>query len=268
MSNQIAPHVFEGKIRDRATSRGSLNTRLSLNSRYQSADFHGWLHRRLAVTRGEHILDVGCGTGAQALRFLEAIGERGTVSALDISRESVNELLRSANGDARLSAAVADMADLDAVIRDTFTRRTYTLAHSSYALYYSPARLSVLERMADALESSGRLAVFTPATPHGMVDIAARFGPVPDLVLESLEFGPAVLEPAFRSLFWEVEVHYFQSEMRVTSLDDFMEFYRATTYYDAGAEDSVRDFARTEIDARGAVSYSKNGYLIIGRDRR
>ena len=268
MSNHSAPHVFEGEIRDRATSRGSLNVRLNLNSRYQSADFHSWLHRRLDVSRGEHILDVGCGTGAQSLRFLDAIGARGTVSALDISSDSVDELLRSANGDPRLTAAVADMADLDAVIRQTFTRRMYTLAHSSYALYYSPARQAVLERMSDALESSGRLAVFTPATPHGMVDIAARFGPVPDLVLESLEFGPAVLEPKFRSLFWEVEIHYFQSDMRVTSLDDFMAFYRATTYFDPDVEGSVRDFAQAEISARGAVSYTKNGYLIIGRDRR
>lgn len=268
MNETRAAHIFEGEIRDRATSRRSLSTRLALNKRYQSADFHSWLHRRLNVTRGEHILDVGCGTGAQSLRFLDAVGANGTVSALDISGESVEELRRSAGGDTRLTAVVADMGNLDQVIRESFMEQAYTLAHSSYALYYSPARLEVIERMTDALTSSGRLAVFTPTTPHGMVEIAARFGSVPPAVLESLEFGPAVLEPRFRALFWEVEIHFFQSEMRVTSLNDFMSFYRATTYFDRNVEGAVEDYARAEIKSSGAVRYSKNGYLIIGCDRR
>lgn len=261
-------HIYNDDVRERAISRDSLNTRLVLNSRYQSADFHAWLHRRLAVAKGEHVLDVGCGTGAQTLRFLDSIGRHGTVSALDISPESVEELLRSAGGDPRVTAKAADMANLDTVIRSDFRQQTYTLAHSSYALYYSPARLDVLKRMAESLMSTGRVAVFTPATPHGMVDIARQFSTVPDQVLESLEFGPTVLEPAFRDLFWDVEIHFFQSEMRVTALEDFMKFYAATTYYDAKAEDPIRKCAQTEIARRGAVVYAKNGYLIMGRDRR
>lgn len=263
-----SPHIYEGDVKERAISRDNLRTRLDLNSRYQSTDFHDWLHRRLNVMRGEHILDVGCGTGAQSLRFLECIGPRGSVSALDISPASVEELVRNANGDLRLVAVTADMADLDEVIRARFKQRSYTLAHSSYSLYYSPSRMAVLRRMADSLLSHGRLAVFTPTTPHGLVEIASKFSVIPEPVMESLEFGPSVLEPEFRSLFWEVEINFFQSEMRVTSVDDFMGFYRATTYYSAQAEPGIRRFAESELRSKGAVIYSKNGYLIIGRDRR
>lgn len=268
MSNNTESHIFEDNIRERATSRDHLTARLALNSRYQTTDFHSWLHRRLNVGRGEHVLDVGCGTGAQSLRFLDAVGSRGSVCALDISASSVEELTRRANHDPRLFAVTADMADLDAIIASRFPQKEYTLAHSSYALYYSPVRMEVLARMANSIVSNGRVAVFTPATPHGLIEIASRFSTIPAAVMESLEFGREILEPRLRSLFWEVEVHYFQSEMRVTSNEDFVEFYRATTYHSKSAESDMRKYADDEIQRSGAVTYAKNGLLVIGRDRR
>lgn len=255
-------------VKARAIDSKSLETRLELNQKYQSKNFHDWLHQRLNVSEDEHILDVGCGTGAQSLRFLEALGEQGTVSAIDISSSSVEKLLEVVRGDNRLEAFTADMADLNKIIEKKFKQKKFTLAHSTYALYYSPSRLEVIKHMADAIYNFGRLAVFTPAAPHGMVEIASRFSSIPAAVLESLEFGPAVLEPELRSLFWEVEVHFFQSEMRVTALEDFINFYRATTYFDASVTDQVRLYAQKEIRENGFVKYEKNGYLIIGRDKK
>ncbi len=257
-------HIYSGDVQERATSTASLDTRLDLNRRYQSVDFADWHMRRLAVLPGEKILDVGCGTGAQSLRFLRDVGGRGTVSALDISEQSVASLLAAGGGDPRLQAVAADMATLDAVIRDEFRQKQYTLAQSSYALYYSPERESVLRTMADSVYDYGRVAVFTPAGPHGMVELAAKFGDVPIAVYDSLEFGPTRLTPLFRQLFWDVRIDYFQSEMRVTSLADFMGFYRATTYYDESAAADLEDYARREIEETGAVTYEKNGFLIQG----
>src|SRR5690606_23038487 len=128
--------------------------------------------------------------------------------------------------------------------------------------------LEVLRAMVSSLYDFGRVAVFTPVAPHGMVELASRFTTIDPQVLESLEFGPAILEPELRRYFWEVAVHYFQSEMRVTSIDDFMTFYAATAYYDAGSAPNLREHAAREIAEKGAVSYPKNGYLAIGRGKR
>jgi SAM-dependent methyltransferase len=261
-------HIYSGDVRVRATSTASLDTRLDLNRRYQSVDFADWHMKRLAVRPGEKILDVGCGTGAQSLRFLADIGPRGSVSALDISPDSVASLLTAGGGDPRLQAVAADMADLASVIRDEFRQQRYTLAQSSYALYYSPAREDVLRVMAESVFDDGRVAVFTPAGPHGMVELAAKFGDVPAAVYDSLEFGPTRLTPLFRQLFWEVRIDYFQSVMRVTSLTDFMDFYRATTYFDEAAAGDLEDYARKEIEATGAVTYEKNGFLVQGSTAR
>lgn len=251
-----------------STNSDCLNTRLLINKKYQSRDFHNWLHKRLNVYPGEHILDVGCGTGAQSLRFLDIIGNNGSVSSFDISQSSIDTLLKEANGDKRLEATVADMADIEVVIKKCFSQKNYTLAHSSYALYYSPSHKEVLKQMVNAIYSHGRVAVFTPVGPHGMVEIAKKFSQIPKSVIESLDFGPKILESQFRSLFWDVEIHYFQSEMNVTSTEDFMNFYRATTYFNLDASKKIQKYAENEIKNNGAICYEKNGYLIIGRDKK
>jgi len=261
-------HIYSGEVRERATSTTSLDTRLDLNRRYQSVDFVAWHMRRLDVRPGEKILDVGCGTGSQSLRFLADIGPTGTVSALDISEASVASLVSAAGADPRLEAVATDMANLDAVIRDRFAQKQYTLAQSAYALYYSPERESVLRTMAESIYDFGRVAVFTPTGPHGMVALASKFGEIPEAVYDSLNFAEDRLLPMFRQLFWDVRVDYFQSEMRVTSLTDFMDFYRATTYFDATAAADLEDYARREIEETGALTYSKNGFLIQGSSTR
>jgi hypothetical protein len=122
--------------------------------------------------------------------------------------------------------------------------------------------------MAESLESCGRLSVFSPTTPHGMVDIASRFSCIPEEVSDSLTFGETVLLPEIRELFWDVESHYFQSVMRVESLEDFMVFYKATTYYNPSATPQIEEFAEEQINKHGCVTYPKNGLLIIGRERK
>ncbi len=264
----VMTSVYSGEVQERAVSTASLDTRLAVNSRYQSIDFHAWLMKRLDVSQGEQILDVGCGTGAQALRFLADIGPTGTVSALDISAESVATLVDSAGDDGRLQAVVSDMAALPELLASTFRVRQFTLAQSTYSLYYSPGRHDVLRTMASSLVPGGRMAIFNPLSPHGRVELASRYGTIPDAVYDSLEFGPTHLSPWFRELFWEVRVDYFQSVVRVTSVDDFVAFYRATTYYDAEAETALSAHVAGEIERSGAFTYEKNGYLIQGSSPR
>lgn len=264
----MAKHIYTGEVRLRAVDKNSLTTRLSINNKYQNFNFHKWLHDRLAVGTGEQILDVGCGTGSQTLKFLDVIGENGSVSCLDINQESIDELLKSCEGDARVDAVVDDMANLENIIIHKFKQKKYTLAHSSYALYYSSERINVLQTMFNSIYPFGRVAVFTPTSPHGMVEIASRFSKIPDAVIDCLEFGAKILESEFRNAFWDVRVDFFQSEMRITNKKDFIDFYKATTYFDPQALEGISEFATEQLNKYGTINYQKNGYLITGSNRR
>jgi ubiquinone/menaquinone biosynthesis C-methylase UbiE len=73
----MSEYVYGGKLFEQATSTQHLTTRLELNRKYSSSDFDAWLMKRLDVREGQDILDVGCGTDAQALPFLRQMRKAG-----------------------------------------------------------------------------------------------------------------------------------------------------------------------------------------------
>jgi ubiquinone/menaquinone biosynthesis C-methylase UbiE len=257
--------IYQNDKHDRATRTEFLEKRLEINKALASADFDGWLFERLQVAAGEDVLDVGCGTGAQSVRFATLVQPGGSVSALDLSGESIALLKERVGDDAPVDAVAADMADLETVIERQFSVKTYDLAHSSYALYYSPRRIAVLDVMRSSLKPGGRCAVFTPNEPHGLVEFVSKFTKIPKPVGESLKFGTEILKPYFGKHFPSVEVHHFNNVITNPTADHVIEFYRQTTYYDADAETPMRYAIEDEIERTGSFRYEKNGYLIIGR---
>jgi len=245
-----------------------LRTRLHVNQANSRLDFNDWLFARLKVHAGESVLDVGCGTGSQSVVFSKIVGPHGRVCATDISPESVAELRKNSQEAANLETAVADMVDLASLLSNKFTTRSFDLVHSSYALYYASNHHAVLNAMKSALRPAGRMAVFSPYRPHGMVELARQFSALPAIVEDSVEFGPATLEPWFRANFWEVEVHFFQNELTLKSLDDMMAFYRAANYYRADVEPLIEAEAQKRLQEHGELKFAKSGYLIIGSDKR
>jgi ubiquinone/menaquinone biosynthesis C-methylase UbiE len=263
-------HIWTGEKKERAISSKDLEMRLELNKRYQSRNFSSWLRNHLAIRNGECILDVGCGTGAQTLFMLEDVGISGSVIALDISGESIESLLRESKdlGYSNLTAFQLDMGDLTNKLSKKFSNSHFTLAHSSYAIYYSSKRLQVLNEMQSRLTSDGRLAIFTPCEPHGMVEFVSKYHKIPEPVIDSLKFGTDILVPLFREAFWNLQVHFFQSYLKITSAEDFITFYQATTYYDKGSENILFNSAKDIISKDGELSFSKNGILLIADSAR
>lgn len=256
--------IYSGASEERVTGTDFLEKRLEINKSYASADFDGWLFERLNVRPGEDVLDVGCGSGAQTVPLSKLVGPQGSVSALDLSADSVELLKKRVAGSSHVEAVAADMALLPSLIRDRFRVKRYDLAQSCYALYYSPERMKVLDTMRASLKPNGRCAVFTPNAPHGLVELAARFTQVPETVYDSLTFGTRVLKPYFDQSFARVEVHHFDNLLTLPTVDLVLEFYRQTTYYDVQAEAPMRDFVAGEIAKHGMFRYEKHGYLIIG----
>jgi ubiquinone/menaquinone biosynthesis C-methylase UbiE len=259
-------NVYTGDRDERATGTDYLEKRLEINRAYSSADFNQWLFEHLDVKDGQDILDVGCGSGAQALPFADIVGPKGSVSALDIAEDSIELLKARLKPGSNVQAIVSDMANTGHHIAETFSTKKYDLCHASYSLYYCLDREGVLDSMRAALKPGGRVAIFNPNAPHGLVELASRYTKIPAPVAESLEFGPTVLEPYFKKAFGRCDVHHFHNVVTLPSSDLMLEFYRQTTYYDPEAEAGMRAEVDAAIERDGNWSYEKNGYLIIGRD--
>jgi len=256
--------VYDHDRERRVTGTDFLERRLEINRGYSSANFDQWLLQRLEVAQGEDLLDVGCGSGAQTVPFSQLVGDRGSVSATDISEDSIALLRTRLGTNANVQLHVADMATLEKTIADVFKVKRYDMAHSSYALYYSPSRLDVLDVMRNSLKQRGRCAVFSPNAPHGLVELASRFATIPNEVSDCLTFGPLVLAPYFKANFARFDVHHFKNVVTVPDANLLIDFYRQTTYHDAAAEDAMREIVNQEISRTGSFKYEKNGYLIVG----
>lgn len=254
---------YRGEIKDRATSSEKLQIRLKQNQKYGSGDFNNWFLERLNIAEGMHLLDVGCGTGAQTLPASKLVGPHGSICALDISEESVNALKRNAET-SNVSAHAGDMGNLEEIVAKEFGRKSFDIVYSVYALYYSDDPCHVMAVMVDKLAPNGSVAIFTPDLPHSMVALASKHCAVPAQVMDSLRFGRDVVEPFLRSRLEEVETHSFHNVVALPDGNSFMELWRATTYYDASKESEMAEDVAAEIAEHGSFRLKKNGFLVIG----
>ena len=264
----MSNHIYSGNLKKKAVNYNFLKKRLDLNKKLQNKDFSKWLFQKIKVKKNEKILDVGCGEGAQVKKFIKLISKKGNISCLDINQASINKLKKDIGNKKNLQAVASDMRNLEDIILTKFKQKQFSLVHSSYALYYSPKRLEVLNTMYKFLKNSGSIYVFTPCLPHGMVSLAKKFHKIPPLVEDSLKFGNKVLEKKLRKMFWEVQINYFQSLIKIENLNDFKLFYQSTTYFNKKYQNNIYKFVQNEILNNGHISFEKNGYLIKGYEKK
>jgi SAM-dependent methyltransferase len=247
------------------TSNKSLQTRLNANRTFGNFDFHAWIYEHYAFATGMDILDVGCGSGAQAIEALRRVGPDGSVTALDLSAESIAQLKTNSGAPPNLQAEVGDMRELAPLVRERFRVKKYDLVHSTYALFYAGSHRLVLQAMRDSLKPGARMIVTTPAGPNGLRRLVNQLGfQTPEL--EAIDhFGTCVLEPYFRSAFTKVDIRLGQNLLRIPSAEAVTALYRSTAYYFPEAEESLLKLVRAQIASDGHFAFEKNAYMIIGR---
>jgi SAM-dependent methyltransferase len=114
--------------------------------------------RRLQLEPGDHVLDIGCGTGASFPYLVSAVGSAGRVTGVDLSDEMTAV--------ARARVADAGWDNVDIVVSDAATAplprdadgALFFLAHD---LMRSPA---LLDHVIDACRPGARVVAFGPKT--------------------------------------------------------------------------------------------------------
>ena len=253
-------------ISGRAQSNALLTPRLKINEKCQSKDFQYWLQSRLTYKPGDNILDLCCGDGAQSVPISKRIGSSGYLTSVDINTESLESLKEKIGSKNNVSVISSDMMETSNYIGKGNNCLEYDLIHCSFALPYAKDPLFLLEKLYSHLKPNGTISISLPCDPHGMVKFCAKYYKIPDTVIKAITLGEKYIISHMRKSFGEVDISYFQSKLKFTSVKDFLEIYRCTTYFSAEAENLVSDEVEKIINNYSFIEFYKCAILISGKD--
>lgn len=253
-------------IETRAQSNKLLTPRLKINEKCQSKDFQAWLQSRLVYDIGDNILDLCCGDGAQAIPFSRRIGKTGNLTCVDINLDSINAIKSILGNNSNVKIVQSEMMDTENYLNIHSEEIYYDLIHCSFALPYANDPLGLLSILYKRLSVNGRMSISLPCNPHGMVEFCEAFYQIPESVKSAIQLGESYVVKHMRRFFGEVDIFYFNSKIVFKNIEDFLEIYRCTTYYNKTYENEIIKKIEFLINANREVAFDKCAILITGRD--
>jgi ubiquinone/menaquinone biosynthesis C-methylase UbiE len=130
--------------------------RVSVDRQFKAGQL---LIERLRVTAGEHVLDVGCGTGLLAEHVAGIVGPRGSVLGIDPLPLRIEIGKRKARSN--LSFAVGDANQLDELAEASFD-----VVYLNAVFHWLPEKAGPLRQFLRVLRPGGRLGISTGSKDH------------------------------------------------------------------------------------------------------
>ena len=248
---------YSGNIKKQSVSGKHLSTRLNINSKYSSNDLISWQFKKIKFKKNSNILDLGCGSGAQAEFLVNKIGEKNKIYCVDLSGKSIG-ILKKKIPNNKVITFIKDMDDLK-----EFFNKKIDIFHSSYSLYYSSKPKKILDHCYKLLNTGGKFIITVPSYPHTMVEDVNSIKKVPKNVDESLRFYNVFLKSYIYSKFKKIKIYNFKNTLNIPSIDDYLNMYKATTYYDNSILKELKKLIEYNISRKGLYKVNKNAKLII-----
>lgn len=223
----------------RATQAELLEQRIAENRASQEVDLVRWIFERIPVRESDQVLELCCGTGGQTLRMLSALGDRGRLHALDVSRDALNTLVeRAASGKSNLVPIQASLDDLAGTLRGSgLERPSFDLIFCAYGLYYSSDAKKTLADAFSWLKKDGRIVVVGPFGPNNgqLFGLVRASGvTIPDPVVSSSErFMSEVVVPWAAVKFQSTRISTMVNPVRWATPERVLNYWQNTTFYSA-----------------------------------
>jgi SAM-dependent methyltransferase len=240
------------------TDAAALQRRLHAHDRFASRDINEWILGLLSPAPGERVLDLGCGTGRQAL----ALASRGTtVVGLDVSDAALAEA-RKAAAQAGLSNVRFVCGRLEALATSLAAEEPFDAALCSFALYYAAAPEATLRGLRGHLSPGGRVLVCGPARENNQafVELCESVIPrrdQPHRMDASLTFMDVEAPDLFRAVFERVTFSRFENPLTFPRPEDVLDYWRSYHLYSPAHEQAFQQAVAERFAGRSGFTTVK-----------
>ncbi len=243
-----------------------LRSEVNKNADY---DLEEWIQARVHISKGEIVMDVGCGNGKQVAVFSDLVGKNGKVIGADIFHQ-VPGLLNKAQE--KLSEKTnIELLDHSASVSFPQSDHTFDVITSCYSIYYVEDIRATLKEYKRLLKNGGRCFIVGPAWDNSWEfydlnrDITKQ--ELPENFSARLWRINNEVIPASYEIFNRVEVSpfvnrvFFDGDNGVKAVE---EYYRATLLFQEESEqEDEREHFVNEFVRRVKLEVEKNGRYVI-----
>jgi SAM-dependent methyltransferase len=236
----------------RATQPELLEQRIAENRASQEINLPDWIFERLEVRPQDQVLELCCGTGGQTVRFLEMLGESGSILGLDISGGALKSLASKVGVQHRQKLRLAECG-LDNLAQALGKSSGFDLIFCAYGLYYSADAVLTLGQARNWLNPGGRICIVGPFGPNNkpLFDLVRKSGvSLPDPVVYSSErFMLETVLPWGVMNFEFVSASTMVNRVHWTAPENVLNYWQNTTFYDAARRTDFESLLQQHFQA-------------------
>ena len=227
------------------TDADALTKRIKTHEKFGSNDLNKWIFQNLDIEKGNSVLDLGCGTGKQAIPIAQLVDNTGQVFAFDFSQKALDILSQEAKRLKVDSRIVARCGDLDNLNKH-LDNHNFDRVLGSYSLYYSKEPQTVFETIYQHLKPGGILFFCGPSKENNAELKMFHYNllkdekpPESNSAKFMEETGPMIV----KNLFSKIEYYSFQNPLRFDSANSLYDYWSAYNLYNEKIDTQFKDAA-------------------------
>jgi ubiquinone/menaquinone biosynthesis C-methylase UbiE len=203
-----------------------LQTRIDIHNKFGGKDIDQWMLDLLKLSKGQKILDVGCGSGKQCFSYLNYLQGDCEITGGDVNADLLEQARRE-NG--RTGNRVRFM-ELNFNQRFPLESNKFDLTSCCFAIYYAENIPFTIREMHRLLAPGGRLFTSGPMPENKAlfyeIISEATNKPIPPMPGSS-RYSTEILT-AIRSEFSKVDIRIFENPLTFESVEPFIAYTRAS----------------------------------------
>jgi SAM-dependent methyltransferase len=224
------------------TDTKALERRIQAHEQFGANDVNAWIFQCLSLAAGSAVLDLGCGTGKQALPMARTVGGSGSVVAVDASADAVQAVEFAAQNEGLFDRISAIQCDLDKV-PTALAGRKFDRVVASYSIYYTQRPEELFGFIHESLAPGGIFFACGPSSDNnaelkdfhfGLPGAPEPKGSTAAIFLERT--GPDIL----RRLFGAVETSHFENPLRFDSAEALYTYWSSYNLFDQRLAEAFR----------------------------